>query len=87
MTTNNNTNTHTDTNIINSQLNEMEIEKESITKENYDFEIEKNEDVNNEENSDISDIDEIEGKIWLILIIHRSKSERRSSYSKIKNVS
>jgi len=41
----------------------MEIEKESITKENYDFEIEKNEDVNNEENSDISDIDEIEGKI------------------------
>lgn len=63
MTTNNNTNTHTDTNIINSQLNEMEIEKESITKENYDFEIEKNEDVNNEENSDISDIDEIEGKI------------------------
>ena len=87
MTTNNNTNTNTDTNIINSQLNEMEIEKESITKENYDFEIEKNEDVNNEENSDISDIDEIEGKIWLILIIHRSKSERRSSYSKIKNVS
>jgi len=63
LTTNNNTNTHTDTNIINSQLNEMEIEKESITKENYDFEIEKNEDVNNEENSDISDIDEIEGKI------------------------